>query len=353
MILQRYILRELLLSFMFTFAALMAVFLVGTLFQLFRTFEGLGLLLLFKALPLAMGYMAMWALTVASCMAATLVYGRLAAENEIHAMQVNGIHANRIMAPALLFGLGLAIVGYGINEKLLPYVRHNRRLSFREATLQALQLPPPGKQEFTLGQYKLSYTDYVKGRMERPTLMRFDRGRLVFEYFAASGSILAGEHPPKLVLSRPRCREIDEKGNEHSFSAESDVTIPLEIEEVRQAERRQEDLPAEELWRLSARTEEPEKRARILLILHTRYGSALAPLLLALVASPIGIFVKRGSRLAGLGTAIPPLLLYFVTYFIFQGLGDKGHVPHLVAAYAPDGLLLVLALALLGRIYRK
>jgi lipopolysaccharide export LptBFGC system permease protein LptF len=297
--------------------------------------------------------MAMWALTVASCMAATLVYGRLAAENEVQAMQVSGIHANRIMAPALLFGLGLAIVGYGLNENLLPYVRHNRRLSIREAALQALQLPPPGKQEFVLGQYRLSYTDYIKGRMERPTLMRFDRGRLVFEYFAASGSILAGENPPRLVLSRPRCREIDEKGNEHSFSAESDVSVPIEIEEVRQAERRQEDLPADDLWPLIARTDDPEKRARILLIVHTRYASSFAPLLLTLVAAPIGIFVKRGSRLAGLGTAIPPLLLYFVAFFIFQGLGDKGRVPWPVAAYAPDGLLLGLALTLLGRIYRK
>ena len=67
MILQRYILRELIGSFVFAFITVLAVCLVGTMFQVFRTFPGLGFEALTKALPLAMGAMASWVLMVASC----------------------------------------------------------------------------------------------------------------------------------------------------------------------------------------------------------------------------------------------------------------------------------------------
>ena len=67
----------------------------------------------------------------------------------------------------------------------------------------------------------------------------------------------------------------------------------------------------------------------------------------------VGILVRRGSRLAGLGAALPPLLVYFVCYFVFQGLGDKNRISPLLAAYAPDLFLSVLAFFLLWGITRR
>ena len=83
MILERYMFRELLASFLFAFIAVLAVCLVGTAFQVFRTFPGLGFTILTRALPLATGAMATWVMLVASSTSSTLVYARLAAENEI------------------------------------------------------------------------------------------------------------------------------------------------------------------------------------------------------------------------------------------------------------------------------
>ena len=69
MILQRYILRELVVAFSFAFSVVMAVSLVGTMFQVFRAFEGLGWTLLLQVGPLAAGYVAPYALLVASATA--------------------------------------------------------------------------------------------------------------------------------------------------------------------------------------------------------------------------------------------------------------------------------------------
>jgi lipopolysaccharide export system permease protein len=353
MILQRYILRELLQAFLFTLAAVMSVCLVGTMFQVIRNFEGVGLVVILKVLPLALGYVAGWALLAAVTTATTLVYGRLSAENEINAMRTCGIHANRMIAPAVLFGLLVCTGSWILNEEIVPYTRHARRMAFREATLEALRLPPPGHQEFRIGKVRLSYADYRDGRMERPSLMQFEGSRIVMEYFAPSGRIQADADSIRLVMSKPRYRQFDEKGGEQSFTAESDVSIPLELEDLTRVEPRLEDRPLGELRELRERTEDPRRLASIDTIVQTRFAASAAPLLLVLVSVPIGMLVKRGSRLAGLGAALPPLLVYFVSFFVFQGLGDKGRIHPVLAAWAPDAFLAVLALILLGGVYRR
>ena len=173
MILQRYIFRQLILSFVSLYIVCMAVCLVGMTFQLFRSFEGMGFELLGRMAPLAAGYVAPLVLLFSCCPATTLVYGRLAAEHEIDAMRMSGLHANRFMAPAVLFGILLVIGAYALLEYANPVARDGRRRARRESALLLLKLPPPGKQVgIRLGRYQLSYMDYRNGRMMGIDLMR-------------------------------------------------------------------------------------------------------------------------------------------------------------------------------------
>jgi lipopolysaccharide export LptBFGC system permease protein LptF len=353
MILQRYILKELVTSFLFTFVTILAICLLGTLFQVFRAFEGLGADLLLKVAPMAAGYVAPWAMAVASCTSATLVYGRLAAENEIDAMRMSGVHTARILWPAVLFGVLLVVAAYGINEHAAPAAHFARRKMIRESVLTLLRLPPPGNQRFTIGKYKLSYVDYRDGRMEKPYLMKFDGVRLAEECRAASGKVDLSGPVPQLIMSRPTMTRYEASGKVTDATAGNDFAVPLEIEDLYATEKRPDDMHLDELWRLLAENPEPKKRAAVLTVIHLRYAQSLAPLALVLVAVPIGVFVKRGSRLAGLGAALPPLLLYFVLFFAFQGMGEKGRVPPVAAAYAPDAALLAISFVLLGGVFRK
>ncbi len=359
MILQRYILRELIGSFLFAFFAVLAVCLIGTMFQVVRAFPGLGLDLVAKALPLTVGSIATWVILVGAATSSTLVYARLAAENEITAMRACGIHAWRIVAPAVLLGLLLVGFAYPLNEIVVPNARHRKRLSFREATLYALRYPPAGSQDFKIGLMRITYTDFRDGSMVGPTVSRYamskktQEHKLVMECFAPSGSIVVQNNQLRIVMTKPFGWEMNEKGQQEQFSAGNDVTIDIPPEEIDNAPRQLVDQPAEELWRRLFAAKDRSVRNPILLILHTRYAASLAPMLLVLVAMPIGILVQRGSRLAGLGAALPPLLLYFVLYFVFQGLGDKNRVSPILAAYAPDLFLGALSSVLLWRIAQR
>jgi lipopolysaccharide export system permease protein len=358
MILQRYILRELIASFIFSFCTVLAVCLIGTMFQVFRTFPGVGFEILAKALPMATGAMASWVMLVAACTSSTLVYARLAAENEITAMRTCGIHVWRIISPAILLGLLLVGMAYPLNEIVVPWTRYNRLAMFRDSTLHLLKMPPAGQHDFKIGLMRISYLDYQGGRMKEPTISKYKINSeatlvVVMEWFAESGSIEVHGEEIRVVLTRPRVWQLNDKGQEERFSAENDVKFVIPPDDLGKAQRKPPDQPAGWLWDQLSKTSDPAARNPLLLILHTRYGSSLAPMLLVLVAMPIGILVRRGSRLAGLGAALPPLLIYFVSYFIFQGLGDKNRVHPLVAAYAPDLFLAALASMLLWGVSRR
>jgi lipopolysaccharide export LptBFGC system permease protein LptF len=353
MILERYMFRELIASFLFAFLAVLVVCLVGTMFQVFRTFPGLGFKILTMALPLATGAMATWVMLVASSTSSTLVYARLAAENEITAMRTCGIHTGRILSPALLLGLLLVCVSYPLNEVVVPWARHNRRILFRLSTLEALKSPPPGNNDFYVGQFRLRYTDYQNGRMINPTITQMKGQTVVMDYYAPSGSILSVDEPMKVVMTKPTYWVLKKNGQQEYFMSKGDVTVEISIKDYESSEPQLVDQPATVLWDKVFATKERSVRNPILLILHTRYASSLAPLILVLVAVPIGILVRRGSRLAGLGAALPPLMIYLISYFVFQGLGDKNRVSPIIAAYAPDAFLSVLAALLLRGVSTK
>jgi lipopolysaccharide export LptBFGC system permease protein LptF len=354
MILERYIFRELVASFLFAFFVVLMVCLVGTMFQVFRTFPGLGFTILAQALPMATGAMASWVMLVATSTSSTLVYARLSAENEITAMRACGIHTGRIVAPALLFGLILVCFTYPLVEYVVPWTRYAKRMAFRQSTIQALKFPPAGKQDFYIGSLRLTYMDYINGRMIKPTITKLNKQQaVIMDYYAPSGRIAADELPLRVIMSKPNYWTIDKNGQQAHFSAGSDVSVEIPLEEFENAQPQDVDQPDDVIWDKIALAPDRTTRNPLLLILHTRYASSLAPLLLVMVAVPIGILVRRGSRLAGLGAALPPLLIYLVSYFVFQGLGDKSRVHPILAAYAPDLFLALLSSILMWGVARR
>jgi lipopolysaccharide export system permease protein len=354
MILQRYILRELIGSFVFAFCTLLSLLLIGTVFQVMRSFPGAGLQIVVKGLPLAIGSMASWVMLVASCTSSTLVYARLAAENEITAMRTCGIHIWRIISPAVLLGLLLVGASYPLNEIVVPWARMGHRMLIRETSLDLLKEPPPGAQDFKLGVTRILYTDFKDGRMIDPKVSKYHDHIPVMELRAASGTVVIREGGLQIVMSKPTGWRTNERGQRESFSSGGDLFVDVPPEKpLTDAQRQLADQPSRILWEKYFATNDAAERNPILMVLHTRYAASLAPMLLVLVAMPIGILVRRGSRLAGLGAALPPLLIYFVCYFLFQGLGDKSRVSAVLAAYAPNLFLGTLALLLLWGIARR
>ncbi len=354
MILQRYLFREIVLSFLITFVCVMAVFLVGLYFQVFRAYSSIGMGMIIRIIPLATAGAAAWAILLAISPSVTLVYGRLSADNEIDAMRISGIATRRMVTPALAFGLFASAGAYGILEYAVPQANFARRVLIREFSIALLQSPPPGKQHFTFGSFALSYLDAANGVMQMPYLTKYEGTRIETEYTALTAKAQIGEAGAvRLVMNKWTAMNHDASGRVTLASAENEFTIDLKLDDIITPDKRADNLRLHKMWEEIRNETHLRRRNAMLTSLYSRFGQSLAPFCLVVIAVPVGIMVRRGSRLAGFGAALPALLIYLVLYFLFRGMGDNGRVPAPVAAFAPDAILLAIGSGLLWRVCRK
>jgi len=353
-ILQRYIFRELVFSFLFTFGVVMGVFLVGMSFQVFRAYSSIGMGTLIRIIPLAATSAASWAVLLAVPPSVTLVYGRLSADNEVDAMRISGIATRRMVTPALIFALFVCAGAYMIIEVAAPTANYARRMLIREFSIELLKAPPPGKQHFPFGTFELSYLDCTEGVMRMPYLTQYVDGLPQTEYTALSGRALVDENRQvRFMMNRWTAIHHEPSGRVTFASAENEYAVELPLEDFFKAEKRPENLRGKKLWQTILNEPPGRRRNWMLTGFYSRFAQSLAPLLLVLAAVPIGILVRRGSRLAGLGAALPPLLVYMVSFFIFQGMGENGRMPPAAAAFAPDAVLFLLGSSLLWGVCRR
>lgn len=358
MILQRYILRELIVAFCLMFLPVMFISLLGMLFQTLKLVPAAGLAIVVKAIPIAFVYMAPWVLALSTCAATTLVYGRMAADNEIDAIVTSGVHPRRLFTPAILFGLALCAGAYYLAAHGSPAARHDKRVLFRKTLLHLLESPPQGNQTFKLwGRYSLSYVNAEGGVLELPMVVEHLPGGGRRESFAKTGRfVFRDKQAPEIVLVNGEMWEESVLGSAR-VSGEGNVRVTFEIENLYERSRVPAELTSRELLEHAVKAKEEEKDlerySQLYTEYHTRRSRGAAPVFLMTICAAIGLFVRKGSRLAGFGTAIPPFLVYVVSDLFFHSLGNTGDLPPALAAWAPNVLLAVLALPLFWRVFRR
>lgn len=119
-----YILRELLKVFGLTLIAMTAVLsMAGALYNLLQ-YEGITATDLFAILPLLLPIVLTVALPVSALFAGTMVYGRLASDNEFTACRAAGINVHGLFKPVLLLSLLIgSITAVAVNYVIPDFAR--------------------------------------------------------------------------------------------------------------------------------------------------------------------------------------------------------------------------------------
>lgn len=141
--LHSYVLRELLKAFALTFLALMTMFTMGGGLFNVMSFEGVTTADVVRFLPLMIPIAATLTAPLAALFAATIVYGRLAADNELTAARAAGINIHAFVLPSFLLAVITALATFylanfvipGFFGKLEEFARNN----VRDIVLQRLQ----------------------------------------------------------------------------------------------------------------------------------------------------------------------------------------------------------------------
>src|SRR5271166_2442370 len=86
--------------------------------------QGLGPTQILAAIPLLVPSTLPYTIPATTLFATCVVYGRLAADNEILAIKSAGINAIRVVRPGIVLGLAMSTATMGLYYRIIPYTHH-------------------------------------------------------------------------------------------------------------------------------------------------------------------------------------------------------------------------------------
>ncbi len=129
-LLTRYIVRELILPFIFALGIIVFILFINFFLRAVDRFlgKGLDLLTILEYLFLNLAWIVALAVPMAVLISTLMAFGRLSEDNEINALRSSGISFLTILRPALLFGGSVCLLLIFFNTRILPEMNFQARL---------------------------------------------------------------------------------------------------------------------------------------------------------------------------------------------------------------------------------
>ena len=400
--LSRYLLRQHLDAFLLGFGLIVFVLEIDVMLQLLDQLlsKGIGGAVAVELFLRNLAWIVALAVPMAVLISVLMVFGRLAADNEILAWKAAGVSFGHLLAPVLAAAGVLTLTMVWFNDQVLPDSNHRTRelttsLQRRKAALVLKE--KEGVFIRDLGPYSLligrvdeganrlhGITLYDAGQSGPPTTLRADSGRL--EIFADGGYVrltledgevhsadagdparlTRGRFRRQVVHIRDRDRELSTFRSPYRSDREMGVAAMLDAAgrarrentraraaidstvEAFLAQARDDSTAAtglrERARRVAASIDKHwrlqasrQRRADAYLVeVHKKFSIPFACVVFVLVGAPLGALV----RARGATTSISMSLLFFFAYWIFliggERLADRGFVSPGVAMWAPN-----------------
>ena len=253
-----YVLRELLKTFGLTLLALTALFTLGGGLYNVLKYEGVGAGDLFGFLPMLVPIVLAMVMPIAALFAVTMVYGRLANDNELQACRASGINIHRLFLPALLLSVFVAAFSLMFSDLVVPdltrrvdgYARANLRdIAFTKFQVSgyvryerddgerwlvtAKRVQIPGEQ--ALRKQKLPVDEEITYLLvEEPRFLRIDQNDRIMQFTSARHGLCqfdARRRPLEVTLFVDQARDFDVRGRSVQLKRQQlgPFLIPLEF----------------------------------------------------------------------------------------------------------------------------
>lgn len=367
-ILDRYIFRELALSFVAVMSFCALLLLVANIFERFSEVMEhdapirVAALYFLTNLPSRL----IEVVPIASMLAVLFSVGGLARTNEVLAMLTNGVHGLRISVPVLFAGVLIVTGTFLMNEYVVPPLeRASERFALQMEGKSTGRIHAK-KNVFAQGRdnwlYMARVFDSKTKRMGRPTIVQLteDRTNLRKRIEAASAVCiqnLPDEKRSVWILEAPRIWSFDQqKGTITSYqSSETSVSIDLE-----------ENLPT--LLGQTARAEEMnfhQLRQRVEILqarnqpvndlqtdLYSKVTFPLGTLVIMMIGFAYAVRARPGTVMSIFGYGVGWAVVYYVTNAFMQALGHNGAISPGMATIFPTAVFLLVASVYVRLSYR-
>jgi lipopolysaccharide export system permease protein len=281
--------------------------------------------------------------------AALLTYGLLGRRNEIIAFRSSGVSLWQTAAPVLVLSLAISAAALAWNETVVPYssrkFQYVNNIEIRKRALRGVLSERAIWFHGADGFYHIDYVDRDRQAVFDVTIYRLDN------HFHLRSVV----HVPRADWRDGQWHTTD--AVEYPMTDGAGIGAPLPVDGLHIAETLDDFLEVQrepEELSFTALRDRIDDLARkgidashYLVDLYLKLALPFASCVLAVVAVPIAGRLRRHPSIAaivGIGTAVG--FGYWVVLGLSTSLGQTGALPPLVAAWAANGLYLLLGTAL-------
>ncbi len=363
LILDDYILREFITTFLLVLVSFVMLMLIFTLFEL------LGDIIRNRTPLVTVGeYLInltpsmIYLITPLAALVAVLVtFGILTRTNELTAMKATGISLYRVMAPIVVAAAMLALALFLFEQSYLPGA--NRRQEALRSVIKGKPaqtfLRPDRQWIFGLQQpgkpgriFYYQFFDADHDRFANITVFEFDP-----ENFSISRRLFASSAhwEPQLnqwIFEQGWERRFDGEAvsSYRTFRVESFPEITEQPEYFKREARQSQEMSFGELKRYIATLRQSGfDTKRLSVQLNHKLAFPLITLVMAVMAIPFALSTGKRGSLTGIAAAIGLAVAYWAIEGTFEQLGNVNLLPALLAAWSPDLLFGLMGAYLLLR----
>lgn len=268
--------------------------------------------------------------------------------SELTAMKASGVSLYRVVAPVFLIAAGLSVVMFTFDQVYLPTA--NRR---QESLRSEIKGKPPRTflrpdREWVFGENRPSqparifyyeFFDSANNRFANLTVLEFQPNsfELASRIFAADVFWSPQQH--QWIFDRGWERQFH-NGTVASYARFQTATFPEIVEPPGYFKK--EDLQSSEMTfsELAHYIHDLSQSGFDTLPLRVQLNKKLAypliTLVMAILAVPFALSMGRRGSLTGVAIAIGVAIAYFVTASLFETMGNMNTLPAVLAAWSPD-----------------
>ena len=352
-ILDRYILRELAVSFILSVAVLLSAFLMQQVIKFSRISSetGISFLLLVKFSIFIIPLFLVLAIPLSVLISSILTFSRLSTDHEITAMRSGGISVYRMLIPVFIFSITAFLLALISSSVLQPMGHRYIRIQAYETLNEQRNL---GLQEGVFNNL-FNLLVYVKKITSGDTLNNIlisDRSAKDSKIITArQGNILNDPATSNLFLKLQDGHIYFESTDKTKYQMVTFSTYFLRLESVQSIEsvrlvKEKWGLSLAELkMKIKEKKEQGREREyrRVLMEYYKKFSLPAAALVLGLLGTPIGIMTRFSSKFAGFILSIVIVFSYYILDTGFEILAVEGFVHPVFAAWATVFISLMLA----------
>ena len=356
-LLDRYILREQLISLFMGLLFFTSVFIIVDIFEKLDTFidNHVPWHTVATYYAISIPGIVVQVLPMAMLLACLLALGQIGRHNELTAMQAAGIGIGRIALPLWALAATVSVLVFVVNEVALPTLNARKlqiyRVDIKKQSLEGASvrtnLAYLGREgrTFLIRTYNIPTSE-----MREVVIQEISQHTLTGRIDAESARWENG----RWVFRHGFVRRFDREG-EHAAEFK-ELVIPGLMETPDDFAKAEEDPTALSYWELQnyiGRLRQSGSRVQKYLVeLYLKVAFPLTNLIVVVIGTALALRVRRGGLAVSFGLSVFISFIYYAFIRTGQALGHQGALPPMVAAWMGNVFFAVLALELLRRARR-